>query len=214
MESAVNQLSLLDYILIVLSVVFSWGLQHRAHPPPTDGEGEAMPQPALAAIRDAKHVEPEPSEPQTPLGRTLQRICTACGYDGIAMFTDGARQAYETVVQAFASGNIAAQAYLLAEPVRQVFEQAIAASAQRGETTELTFIGFRSFEITDAQLDGAYAAITVKIEADMVSVTRDNAGQVVAGDPGLVVGRSEVWTFERELRATGPGWLLVATAPA
>ncbi|HTM78690.1 MAG TPA: hypothetical protein VL133_13800, partial [Devosia sp.] len=108
MELNVNQLGLLDYILIVLSIIFSWRLQQRAQPPPTD----TQPLQATSSV-DVERVGPVAAEPDTPLHRRLKHICIICGYDDIASFVDGAKLAYEMVVQAFAAGNIADCAYLL-----------------------------------------------------------------------------------------------------
>jgi predicted lipid-binding transport protein (Tim44 family) len=40
---------------------------------------------------------------------------------------------------------------------------------------------------------------------------RDHAGKVIAGRPDRVVDVAQRWTFERDLRAAGREWLLVAT---
>ena len=44
-------------------------------------------------------------------------------------------------------------------------------------------------------------------------MTRDRAGQVLEGDPEKPQEIIDVWTFARRHDASGPNWLLVATAP-
>lgn len=203
-----NELGLLDYLLIAFSLAFSWRMYHSAQPPPAEVENQAF-QPLAASGNAAQAAVP--ALPKSTLDETLRRIATACHYANIDAFITGARSVYETVVAAFAAGDIAACSYLLAEPVRDGFAQAISGRIARGETAELVFIGFRDTRITDAGLDHERAWIAIRFVAELVSVTRNSDGRVIAGSPGLVATTSEVWTFERTLTATGPDWLLVMT---
>ena len=141
----------------------------------------------------------------------LKRIAAACRYTGIETFTDGARSVYETLVGAFAAGNITSCADLLSPALREGFTTVIAERLARGETVETMFIGFRSVTIEDAGRDQGYAWIDVRFVAELVSVTRDRDGQVIAGCADRVAVTSEIWTFERDLRAGDQTWLLVAT---
>ncbi|MHA6690982.1 Tim44/TimA family putative adaptor protein [Devosia sp. A449] len=202
-----NELGLLDYLLIAFSLAFSWRMYHSAQPPPAEVDNPAF-QP-LAASGNA--AQAAPGLPKSSLDETLRRIATACHYASIDTFITGAKSVYETVIAAFAAGDIEACSYLLAEPVRDSFAQAIAERLARGETAELVFIGFKEARIADAGLDQERAWIAIRFVAELVSVTRNSDGRVIAGSPGLVATTSEVWTFERELKAPGPDWLLVMT---
>ena len=62
-----------------------------------------------------------------------------------------------------------------------------------------------------AQMIGAMAEITVRFDADIVSVTRDAAGNVVSGSTSDAVPTSDVWTFSRLAGSLDPNWLLIAT---
>lgn len=204
-----NELSLLDYFLIAFSIVFSWRLYHSGHPPPAGVENQTF-QP-LAASGNAAGQQTVPGLPNAALDETLRRIATACRYANIDMFTDGAKRVYETVIAGFTAGDIEAWGYLLSNTVRESFAAAIAGRAARGETAELMFIGFRNVSIVAAGIEQDRAWIEVRFGAELVSVTRNRDGAVIAGSPGVVATTSEVWTFERDLKAAGPDWLLVAT---
>src|SRR3546814_15122751 len=53
------------------------------------------------------------------------------------------------------------------------------------------------------------AQVTVRFDADLVAVTRNAAGEVVAGSTSDAVATHDVWTFSRHVRASDPNWLLV-----
>jgi predicted lipid-binding transport protein (Tim44 family) len=55
------------------------------------------------------------------------------------------------------------------------------------------------------------AEVTVRFDADVVAVTRDAGGAVVAGSTADAVETHDLWTFSRHTGATDPNWLLVAT---
>jgi len=126
-------------------------------------------------------------------------------------FIDGAKMAYEMIVTAFAAGDRKSLRNLLDKEVYESFDAAIAEREQAGQTVEFTFVGLRNIDITEAVLDKRNAAITLRIDAEVVSATRDQAGAVVEGSPGQVVAIADEWTFLRSIRSRDPNWKLVAT---
>src|SRR3546814_16508459 len=68
--------------------------------------------------------------------------------------------------------------------------------------------------IEDARLDGRTATITVRFDADIAAVTRNQEGEVVAGSLSDAVETHDVWTFRRTLGSDDPNWLLVETDEA
>jgi predicted lipid-binding transport protein (Tim44 family) len=213
-----NGLGFLDILLIAAvstaAVVASWRLFHETQPPPA-GAGSKHP-PITSAIGMLEGFRPEqtfPDQPQTPLAQTLKRICIASRYRSIETFLEGAKLAYETITKGFADGSIEPLSFLLSPDVYEDFTQAIASRNRLGETVEQTFIGFRAADIVDAELANGRAWIEVRFVADVISVVRDRDGRNVAGHPAMVVSIGELWTFERELRASEPTWVLTATEP-
>ena len=63
-------------------------------------------------------------------------------------------------------------------------------------------------------LDGKIARITVRFDADIAAVTRNGEGEVVAGSLTDAIETHDEWTFEREVRASDPNWILVDTDEA
>ena len=137
----------------------------------------------------------------------------ASQYRSIEIFVDGAKLAYESIVESFVSGNLEQVRWLLSPDVYEDFVQVIADRNERDEIREQTFIGFQVAEIVDAETANGRASIEVRFVADVISVTRDREGRNVAGHPAMVVSIAELWTFERELRAAEPSWIVTATEP-
>ena len=75
---------------------------------------------------------------------------------------------------------------------------------------EWTLIGV-GCDIVGAGHAHGQAWIDVRFVATMTSATRNAAGQVIAGHPNRVIDVAEIWTFERDLRAVDPNWILTAT---
>ncbi|MEM8700259.1 MAG: Tim44/TimA family putative adaptor protein, partial [Pseudomonadota bacterium] len=61
---------------------------------------------------------------------------------------------------------------------------------------------------------GTVAQVTVKIHSQLISATRDKAGEVVDGDPAKVTEVVDIWTFARDTHSRDPNWKLVATESA
>ena len=43
------------------------------------------------------------------------------------------------------------------------------------------------------------AQLTVKFVSELISATRDKAGEVIAGDPKRIKEVTDIWTFAREV---------------
>jgi len=144
----------------------------------------------------------------------------AAGLDAIARddksfdgkhFVVGARAAYEMIVTAYAEGDRRTLKNLLSRDVYDGFEAAIRDRETKGETTESRFVSIDKSDITDAELRGRTAQITIRFVSQLVSVTRDRDGAVIEGNPEKVTDVTDVWTFARDLSSRDPNWKLVAT---
>jgi predicted lipid-binding transport protein (Tim44 family) len=144
----------------------------------------------------------------------------ASGLDAIARedktfdgkhFVAGARAAYEMIVTAYAEGDRRTLKNLLSRDVYDGFEAAIREREAKGETAESRFVSIDKSDITDAELRGRTAQITIRFVSQLVSVTRDREGAVIDGSPEKVTDVTDVWTFARDLSSRDPNWKLVAT---
>ena len=100
---------------------------------------------------------------------------------------------------------------LLAKDVFDGFASALDERAASGEVVQTNFVGIENIEIKAAELRDHDAHVTVSVVSQLISATRDKAGEVIEGDPESVVEVSDVWTFARDVRQKDPNWKLVAT---
>ena len=126
-------------------------------------------------------------------------------------FIDGAKLAYEMIVDAFAKGDKAALKELLSKEVFEGFVAAIDARAAAGQTVETRFVGIDRADIKAIELTGKRASITTKFVSEIISVTRAQDGSIVEGDAKEIREITDVWTFERDIASRDPNWKLAAT---
>ncbi len=129
-------------------------------------------------------------------------------------FMNGAKQAYEMIVTAFAEGNRKMLKDLLGKEVMEGFSGAITERERRGEIMDQQFVGINKADIVEAELKGGQAIITVKFDSQLISATRDKAGEVIAGDAQKITDVTDYWTFAREVASNNPNWKLVGTRSA
>jgi predicted lipid-binding transport protein (Tim44 family) len=126
-------------------------------------------------------------------------------------FADGARAAFEMVVQAFAAGDLKTLKPLLSDAVFDQFRQAIKAREAAGQKLETTLVGIDKADIVEAELRDRTALVTVSFRTEQVNVIRDADGEAVDGDPTKVDKVTDIWTFSRNTRSRDPNWTLIAT---
>jgi predicted lipid-binding transport protein (Tim44 family) len=128
-------------------------------------------------------------------------------------FSSGAQAAYEAIVVAFAQGDRNTLKDLLASDVYDNFERSIQEREDQNQKMSTDIISIRAADIIDATLVAKEAEITVKFEAEMISMTKDDEGVVISGDPQPHTVK-ELWTFARDLKSRNPNWLLITTRSA
>jgi predicted lipid-binding transport protein (Tim44 family) len=126
-------------------------------------------------------------------------------------FMEGAKQAYEMIVTAFAEGNRGMLKSLLSEEVFAGFDAAINDREARGEQIDQSFVGIHRSEFVEASLERNEANVTIKFLSQLITAVRDSNGDVVSGDPQKVQEVTDIWTFARDVTSPNPNWFLIAT---
>ena len=147
----------------------------------------------------------------SPIGAGLTKIKLADHHFEPSEFTDGARAAYEVIVDAFAKGDRDALRPLLSDQVFENFDAAMEERESKGQTLETKIVAIKATEIIDAELKDKVAEVTVKFVSEMVSVTRDEAGEPLPGQPIGTREVTDIWTFARDTRSRDPNWQLIET---
>ena len=151
------------------------------------------------------------AKPGTDLNRGLRAIKDADASFEPKAFVDGAKMAYEMIVMAYADGDRKTLKNLLSRDVYDGFVAAIADREAKSEKIQSSFVGIDKADIVSAEMKGSEAHVTLRIVSELISATRNKAGEVIDGDPETVAEVKDVWTFARDTRSKDPNWKLVAT---
>src|SRR5262245_66325861 len=86
------------------------------------------------------------------------------------------------IVLAYAEGDRRTLKNLLSRDVYEGFEAAIRERENKGETVESRFVAIDKSDIAGVELRGRTAQITVRFVSQLISVTRNKAGNVIEGN--------------------------------
>ena len=175
-------------------------------------EEDARAQPAAAPASTA---EAQAGRPNVLDAVTLSAIAGLKARDpnfDPARFLEGARQAHETIVRAYAAGDRETLRPLLTPRVMDSFEAGIAAREARGETEEAEFLhpARADLELATAEDNKAQARVRFLAELRNRVKPADPAAEEQVEERRV----AEIWTFERILGASDPNWVLARTEPA
>lgn len=182
----------------------------QALPNPAD---ERVVQPPMPRTID---VVPEVREPggrniEAGAESGLRAVIAADSSFDLAQFIDGAKSAYRMILEAFWKGDEETLEWLVEDEVRAAFGEAIAERKAAGHVLDNRLVAIERAMIADASVEGRVARISVRFDADIAAVTRDQDGNVVAGSLTDAVETHEIWTFTRNLRSSDPNWKLAET---
>lgn len=157
------------------------------------------PQPVSGPVGNDAARAPDAPKPAGSLAPGLEAILAADpNFDG-SRFLQGARGAYEIIVNAFSAGDRTRLQPLLAPKVFEVYARVI---EERGDRRGPELVRLKSAELVDSEVEDSIARVDVRFEAELAD-----------GEVGVRNTR-ELWTFERELRSKDPTWRLLAVAQA
>lgn len=143
--------------------------------------------------------------------RGLAEIAAADRRFDAYAFLEGARGAYRMILESFWKGDRAELRHLCDDDVYASFAAAIDAREAAGETLDNRLVRVEECSVAAAGVEHGVARITVRFRADIAAVTRNAAGEVVAGSLDDAVEAVDLWTFSRALNSSDPDWLLTET---
>ncbi len=185
----------------------------------TPANEKVIPLPGRNVDAPARPADPEDeadrwkgiAEPGSALAESLDAIKQEDPSFDPKHFLVGARQAYEMIVTAFATGDRRQLKNLLSRDVYEGFEAAIAERERQGQTAETRFVSIDAADLIGAELRGKSAQVTIRFVSKLISSTADRSGNVIEGSPDKVTEVTDVWTFARDVSSRDPNWKLVAT---
>ncbi|HEY0164275.1 MAG TPA: Tim44/TimA family putative adaptor protein [Sphingomicrobium sp.] len=129
----------------------------------------------------------------------------------VARFLEGAKAAYRLIMEAFWKGDLEALRSHVDDNVYEAFSGAVEQRTKDGLVLDNRLVTIEQAVISEAALDRGAAQVSVRFEADIAAVTRNAAGEVVAGSLSDAVQTRDVWTFRRDAASDDPNWLLIET---
>jgi len=144
----------------------------------------------------------------------LREISTADRQFELIPFLEGAKSAYEVVLEAFWRGDQDELKQLCDDDVFASFSAAIDERDAAGFKLDSRLIRIEDTTVHSAVLDKKVARIAIRFVADIASVTYDAEGNLVAGSLDDAIESRDIWTFSRDIRSDDPNWLLDETDAA
>ena len=180
---------------------------------PADPDTDARIEPQATARAAAGGAPAEPDElAYLPMaGPGVRALLAADPAFDVARFLEGSKGAYRMILEAFWKGELEAMRPLVDGNVFEAFGAAVDQRNKDGLVLDNRLVAIDQAVIAEAELERSVALVTVRFEADIAAVTRNSAGEVVAGSLSDAVQTRDRWTFRRDVSSRDPNWLLVET---
>ena len=123
-------------------------------------------------------------------------------------FLDGAKAAFEMILNAFAQNDRDTLKSLLDGNTYKQFTSEIDKRLKNNINLDLTLVAILETKIENIELVGKKILIDVFFKSQQINLLKDDKGIVVEGNPSQIDNMEDVWTFVRALRS-GPEWQLV-----
>jgi predicted lipid-binding transport protein (Tim44 family) len=214
----------LPVIIILVLVALFIGLRlysvlgertgHEQQPILKPAESEAAAgghRPAQAPLPQTAVQDPSDLAYLPTAGPGVRAVLAADPAFDVAGFLEGAKAAYRMILEAFWKGDLDAFRGHVDAHIFETFSQAVEQRNAEGLKLDNRLVGIDQAVIAEAALEKSIALLTVRFEADIAAVTRNSAGEVVAGSLSDAVQTRDLWTFRRDTSSRDPNWLLIET---
>ncbi len=158
---------------------------------------------AIAPPLETPRLTPPLAEPTANVSGLAALRARDPSFD-VTAFLQGARQAYQMIVTAFATGDRAVLKPLLAEDVMTGFDAAIRQREAEGRSESVDFLQTPRADFEGVSLVGDLAKASVRFLAEFRSRSKGPEGEAVDDRR-----TAEIWTFQRNLKSRDPNWTLV-----
>ena len=144
-------------------------------------------------------------------GPGIRALLAADSSFDVARFLEGSKSAYRLILESFWKGDLETMKPYVDGHVFETFADAVEQRKKDELVLDNRLVAIEQAVIAGAEVDRSVALVTVRFEADIAAVTRNVAGDVVAGSLSDAVQTRDRWTFRRDISSNDPNWLLVET---
>ncbi|MGH6705477.1 MAG: Tim44/TimA family putative adaptor protein [Sphingomicrobium sp.] len=178
---------------------------------PEQADARIEPRNATRTSTSPTAVEPDDLAYLPTAGPGVRALLAADPSFDVARFLEGSKSAYRMILEAFWKGDLDAMRPYVDNHVFETFSGAVEQRSKDGLVLDNRLVAIEQALIAGAELDRSVALVTVRFEADIAAVTRNAAGEVVAGSLSDAIQTRDRWTFRRDVASSDPNWLLVET---
>lgn len=124
-------------------------------------------------------------------------------------FLNGAKRAYDFILNTFAKGDISTLKLLVSNYVFNMLLKEVEKRKELHEKYSFTLVNIHSAEIIDAHLNGNILNIRVKFVAEQIRYIEDNLGNLLSGNRTTANMKTSEWLFSKHLMVNSTIWELV-----
>jgi predicted lipid-binding transport protein (Tim44 family) len=126
-------------------------------------------------------------------------------------FMEGAKVAFEMVLEGFAKEDTDTLKHLLSKELYDAFLLELKRRKAQDEFVETTLISILEAEPKSIVVEGKKATVTVRFVSEQIQVVRTQSGGTVKDSTSAIEQVEDEWVFVRDLRSTNPNWSITAT---
>ena len=128
-----------------------------------------------------------------------------------AMFLDGAKSAFETIIITFSSGDLNTLKSLLSEKIFIQFQTSVAERISKNESLNTKIISIDEVNIINSKIEGKFVYITIVFKSKQINYIENNNKEVISGSKIDINTVVDNWTFKKDYKSKNPNWLLSST---
>jgi predicted lipid-binding transport protein (Tim44 family) len=125
-------------------------------------------------------------------------------------FMEGAKVAFDMVLDAFAKNDSDTLKQLLSKELFQEFSTSLKQREKQDEFAETTLVSILEATPTAVVMEGKIAKITVHFLSEQVQITRKANGDRVEDSVSEIEQVQDEWVFSRDTRSSNPNWTIIA----
>ena len=141
----------------------------------------------------------------------LTKIFEVCNIN-YEFFINGAKMAFEMIINAFSKDDSETLKNLLSEKIFQGFSLAIEERKANEKKLTTNLISIDKVEILSAMLIENQASIVVKIISKQINYISDKEQKIIEGKKDEISEITDIWTFKKDVKSSNPNWFVSATS--
>ncbi len=126
-------------------------------------------------------------------------------------FMDGAKVAFEMVLDGFSKNDQETLKMLLSKDLFDAFQTEMKQRSTSDEFAETTLISILEAEAKTISVENKKATVMVRFVSEQIQVNRTRKGETVKDSTSAIEQVEDEWVFARDLRSPNPNWTVTAT---